>query len=115
MRKSVAAVALSLLLIGCRTGKTTVVRNTDSVSVAKTERSERVALSALGNLEAEVREVPFIVPDRLQPFMLRKLLEQAVASKVLEIIYEGDNTLTIGYGKRFARLLYKAKQLFSEP
>lgn len=62
-----------------------------------------------------IREVPFIVPDRLQPFMLRKLLEQAEASKVLEIIYEGDNTLTIGYGKRFARLLYKAKQLFSEP
>lgn len=65
MRKSVAAVALSLLLIGCRTGKTAVVRNTDSVSVAKTERSERVALSALGNLEAEVREVTFYKPDSL--------------------------------------------------
>lgn len=62
-----------------------------------------------------IKEVPFVVPERLQPVMLRKLFEQAVASKVLEIIYESDNALTTGYRKRFAMLLSKAKQLFAEP
>lgn len=65
MKKSVAAVALSLLLFGCRAGKTAVVSDIDSVSVTKTEHSERVALSALGNLEAEVSEVTFYKPDSL--------------------------------------------------